>query len=129
MKDHKANLIAKIRDRSAVVGYVGLPFAVEKAKLGFRVIGVEQNPARAAKVNRGENYIGDVRVGKLGTRKLIRSERRWWPPVQGRRYVVERISSEKDRLAQSTGSGVGRMESRMHASRSDPHKHAINSLR
>ncbi len=58
-------LLRKISDRSAVVGvvglgYVGLPLAVEKAKLGYRVLGVEQNPVRAEKVNRGENYIGDV---------------------------------------------------------------------
>jgi UDP-N-acetyl-D-glucosamine dehydrogenase len=58
-------LLAKIRDRSAVVGviglgYVGLPFAVEKAKAGFRVVGIDQNPRRTAKVNAGENYIGDV---------------------------------------------------------------------
>lgn len=55
----------KIVERTAVVsviglGYVGLPLAVEKAKVGFKVLGIEQNPVRAAKVNRGENYIDDV---------------------------------------------------------------------
>ncbi|MGC8968842.1 MAG: nucleotide sugar dehydrogenase [Thermus sp.] len=60
----------KISRRSALVGvvglgYVGLPFAVEKAKMGFRVLGVEQNPLRAQKVNRGENYIGDVKDEEL----------------------------------------------------------------
>jgi len=44
---------------------VGLPFAVEKAKVGFRVLGVEQNPSRVQKVNRGESYIGDVGVEEL----------------------------------------------------------------
>ena len=58
-------LRARIDDRSAVVGvvglgYVGLPFAVEKAKVGFHVIGVDQNPQRVAQVNNGENFIGDV---------------------------------------------------------------------
>ena len=58
-------LRARIDDRSAVVGvvglgYVGLPFAVEKAKVGFHVIGVDQNPQRVDQVNRGENFIGDV---------------------------------------------------------------------
>lgn len=61
----KESLLGKILSRTAVVGvvglgYVGLPFAVEKAKVGFRVIGIEENPARAAKVNRAENYIRDV---------------------------------------------------------------------
>ena len=61
----KADLIEKIKNKTAVIGvvglgYVGLPFAVEKCKVGFKVVGVEQNPARAAQVNRGENYITDV---------------------------------------------------------------------
>ena len=56
----------KIRDRTAVIGvvglgYVGLPFAVEKAKVGFKVLGIEQNPEKAAMVNRAENYISDVK--------------------------------------------------------------------
>jgi UDP-N-acetyl-D-glucosamine dehydrogenase len=64
------SLIEKIRSRTAIVGvvglgYVGLPFAVEKAKVGFKVVGVEQNPRRAERVNRGENYIGDVRDEEL----------------------------------------------------------------
>ena len=58
-------LLGKIKDHSAVVGvvglgYVGLPFAVEKAKVGFRVVGIEQNPKRADRVNTGNNYIEDV---------------------------------------------------------------------
>lgn len=62
---YKAELLSKIRDKTAVVGvvglgYVGLPFAVEKAKVGYRVIGLDRNPLRVAQINRGENYIGDV---------------------------------------------------------------------
>ncbi len=58
-------LLTKIQDRSAVIGivglgYVGLPFAVEKGKVGFKVVGIDQNPARAAQINRGDNYIPDV---------------------------------------------------------------------
>lgn len=61
----KDALLKKIRDHSAVVGvvglgYVGLPFAVEKAKVGYQVIGIEQNPRRAEQINRAENYIPDV---------------------------------------------------------------------
>ena len=42
------------------LGYVGLPFAVEKAKMGIQVVGIDRSETRVASVNRGENYIGDV---------------------------------------------------------------------
>jgi UDP-N-acetyl-D-glucosamine dehydrogenase len=62
--------LEKIKNRTAVVGvvglgYVGLPFLVEKAKVGFRVVGIDQNPRRADMVARGENYISDVEDGEL----------------------------------------------------------------
>lgn len=65
VRDLVNSLIDRIRSRTAKVGvvglgYVGLPFAVEKAKVGFDVIGIEQNPLRAEAVNRGESYITDV---------------------------------------------------------------------
>jgi UDP-N-acetyl-D-glucosamine dehydrogenase len=68
--DRQDVLVTKIVDRSCVVGvvglgYVGLPFAVEKAKVGFRVVGIEQNGSRADQVNAGENYIGDVKDEEL----------------------------------------------------------------
>ncbi|NMA68456.1 MAG: nucleotide sugar dehydrogenase [Desulfitobacterium sp.] len=60
----------KIEKRQATVGviglgYVGLPLAVEKGKVGFSVIGFDINPARVAQVNAGENYIGDVKDEEL----------------------------------------------------------------
>ncbi len=66
----------KIRDRTAKVcvvglGYVGLPFAVEKAKVGFSVLGIEQNPQRVALVNQGDSYITDVDSQSL--QQVIRS--------------------------------------------------------
>jgi UDP-N-acetyl-D-glucosamine dehydrogenase len=64
--DLKENALERIQNRTARVGvvglgYVGLPFLVEKAKVGFHVVGIDANPERTAKVARGENYIGDVR--------------------------------------------------------------------
>jgi UDP-N-acetyl-D-glucosamine dehydrogenase len=58
--------LERIRDRTALVGvvglgYVGLPFLVEKTKVGFRVVGIDQNPQRAEMVGRGESYISDVK--------------------------------------------------------------------
>lgn len=69
MTDESADAVnslkEKIQQRSARVGvvglgYVGLPFAVEKAKVGFTVTGIERNPGRADRVNRADNYITDV---------------------------------------------------------------------
>ena len=55
----------KLRDRTAVLGvvglgYVGLPLAVEKAKAGYRTIGFDIQASKVAMVNAGTNYIGDV---------------------------------------------------------------------
>lgn len=55
----------KIVDRTAIVGvvgvgYVGLPLAVEKAKVGFEVIGYDRNPIRVDQIKQGLNYIRDV---------------------------------------------------------------------
>jgi UDP-N-acetyl-D-glucosamine dehydrogenase len=68
------DLLVKIQNHTATVGivgmgYVGLPFAVEKGKVGFKVVGIDQNPARAATLNRGENYIPDVKDDEL--RELV----------------------------------------------------------
>jgi UDP-N-acetyl-D-glucosamine dehydrogenase len=55
----------KIIKKQAIIGivglgYVGLPLAVEFARKGFNVIGVEQNLQRKKMINRGVNYITDV---------------------------------------------------------------------
>ncbi|MFI5346831.1 MAG: nucleotide sugar dehydrogenase [Elusimicrobiota bacterium] len=42
------------------LGYVGLPLAVEFARAGFRVTGIEASPARIGALKRGRSYIGDV---------------------------------------------------------------------
>lgn len=55
--------ILKHTAKVAVVGlgYVGLPFAVEKAKVGFPVTGIDQNLKRATMAKEGLNYIKDVK--------------------------------------------------------------------
>lgn len=60
--DQTRTIILEHKARIAVVGmgYVGLPMAVEKAKVGFDVLGIEQNSQRADMINRGINYIPDV---------------------------------------------------------------------
>jgi UDP-N-acetyl-D-glucosamine dehydrogenase len=65
----QADPVARLKDRIVShkarigvvgLGYVGLPFAVEKAKVGFEVIGIEQNSDRVEQVNRATSYIGDI---------------------------------------------------------------------
>ena len=68
--DHKTQLLQKITSRSAVVGiiglgYVGLPLAVNFAEAGVKVIGFEKNQDKVDKVNKGSNYIGDIRDAVL----------------------------------------------------------------
>jgi UDP-N-acetyl-D-glucosamine dehydrogenase len=55
----------KIRNRTARVGivglgYVGLPLAVEFAKAGFNVTGIDLSESKVAKVNAGQSYIADI---------------------------------------------------------------------
>ena len=70
LDDAVAALKEKIASRTALVGvvgvgYVGLPLAVEKAKVGFTVVGYDRNAERVAKINAGENYIRDVADAEL----------------------------------------------------------------
>ncbi|HTX04085.1 MAG TPA: NAD(P)-binding domain-containing protein, partial [Candidatus Acidoferrales bacterium] len=67
---HAATLKKKLSDHSALVGvvgvgYVGLPLAVEKAKVGFNVTGYDRNPIRVDQLRQGLNYIRDVNDREL----------------------------------------------------------------
>jgi UDP-N-acetyl-D-glucosamine dehydrogenase len=58
-------LKSKIRDREARVGiigmgYVGLPLAVEFARAGFRVDGIDLDVRKVRNINAGRSYIADV---------------------------------------------------------------------
>jgi UDP-N-acetyl-D-glucosamine dehydrogenase len=55
----------KIRSRNARagivgLGYVGLPLAVELAKAGFHVTGIDLDPRKVQQINEGRSYIPDV---------------------------------------------------------------------
>ena len=61
----KKRLLEKIEKKELKVGvvglgYVGLPLAVEKAKVGFKTIGFDIQKQKVDMVNEGHNYIGDV---------------------------------------------------------------------
>jgi UDP-N-acetyl-D-glucosamine dehydrogenase len=60
----------KIRARTARVGvvglgYVGLPLAVEFARAGFHVTGIDVQETKVDALNRGESYIQDVPTAAL----------------------------------------------------------------
>ncbi len=78
MKTVWSQFQTRIQDRTARIGiiglgYVGLPLAVETAKAGFSVVGVEIDAARAAAINRGESYIADVPQDDV--QRLVAAER------------------------------------------------------
>ena len=55
----------KIRSKRARVGivglgYVGLPLAVEFAKAGFTVTGIDISEEKTRRVNAGDSYVGDI---------------------------------------------------------------------
>lgn len=61
----KESLLEKIKEHRMNIGvvglgYVGLPLAVEKAKVGFKTVGFDVNAQKVKMVNEGKNYIGDV---------------------------------------------------------------------
>lgn len=61
----KKRLLERIEKKELKVGvvglgYVGLPLAVEKAKVGFKTIGFDIQKQKVDMVNEGHNYIGDV---------------------------------------------------------------------
>jgi UDP-N-acetyl-D-glucosamine dehydrogenase len=61
----------KIKARTARVGivglgYVGLPLAVEFAKAGFSVTGIDVQKDKVARLNRGHSYVQDVPSTALG---------------------------------------------------------------
>lgn len=47
------------------LGYVGLPLAVEFGNMGIRTIGIDVNQGRVDQLNKGENYIQDVKDEEL----------------------------------------------------------------
>ncbi len=47
------------------LGYVGLPLAVEMTESGHPVIGIDVSEERAALINEGRTYIGDVEESRL----------------------------------------------------------------
>ncbi|MBN1563917.1 MAG: nucleotide sugar dehydrogenase [Anaerolineae bacterium] len=65
MTDYKQQLLDRLENRTAKVGvigmgYVGLPLAVEFARAGYQVVGLDVLPDKVAMLNAGKSYIPDV---------------------------------------------------------------------
>ncbi len=65
-------LIAKIRDKSAIVaivgmGYVGLPLMLRFSEVGYKVIGVDIDASKVERLNRGESYIEHIKPATIAT--------------------------------------------------------------
>lgn len=72
----KTELLDKIKNRTAIIGvvglgYVGLPLAVEIAKAGYTVIGFDVQDKTVHMVNEEKNYIRDVIDSELS--EVVRS--------------------------------------------------------
>ena len=103
------NLQEKIRSRSARVGIVGLgcvglPLAVEFARAGFEVTGIDVSQTTADRVNRGDSYVGDVLRAVL--KPLVESENlRATSNFFSRARPGRHQHLRADALAQDQGSG------------------------
>src|SRR6185369_5137044 len=72
MNQIAGNLLKKIEGRDARVGivglgYVGLPLAVELAKAGFTVTGIDLDDRKVWAINNGQSYIPDVSTKDVET--------------------------------------------------------------
>jgi UDP-N-acetyl-D-glucosamine dehydrogenase len=69
---HLEHLIAKFEDRSAVIGivglgYVGLPLTLRYSQVGFKVLGIDIDAAKVAKLNAGASYIEHIGAAHIET--------------------------------------------------------------
>ena len=62
--------LQKLQSRNATVGivglgYVGLPLALRFVAVGYRVVGIDNDPQKVAALNAGESYIGHIPAEKI----------------------------------------------------------------
>ncbi len=69
--NNQNELLARLKDKTAIVGilglgYVGLPLAVVFAEAGFHVIGIDPDKRKVDTICRGESHIQDVTSQQVG---------------------------------------------------------------
>ncbi|MEP1472127.1 MAG: nucleotide sugar dehydrogenase [Halieaceae bacterium] len=62
--------LQKLQNRDATVGivglgYVGLPLALRFVAVGYRVVGIDNDPQKVAALNAGQSYIGHIPEEKI----------------------------------------------------------------
>ena len=62
---HQADLLEKLHTRQALIcivglGYVGLPLSLTYAEVGYRVLGLDIDQAKADAINQGQSYIKHI---------------------------------------------------------------------
>ena len=67
---HLKHLIAKFKDRSAVIGiiglgYVGLPLSLRYSAVGFKVLGIDIDAGKVGKLNAGDSYIEHIAAAQI----------------------------------------------------------------
>lgn len=75
----KEKLLAKIRDKSAVIGivglgYVGLPLALRFAETGYKVLGFDTDDTKVRALNEGRSYIGRIPAWRISEAKKAKLE-------------------------------------------------------
>ncbi len=78
MGTHEAALLAKARDRTALIGivglgYVGVPLAVEFAEAGYTVLGFDVTKRVVDGINAGRSHVQDIPSARLG--KLVQARK------------------------------------------------------
>src|SRR4051812_40583846 len=66
----KEQLLAKLAERSAVIGivglgYVGLPLALRFSEVGFRVLGIDIDATKVEALNAGRSYIELIKAASI----------------------------------------------------------------
>lgn len=67
---NQAELLEKLRSRQALIGivglgYVGLPLSLTYAEVGYRVLGLDIDQAKADAINQGQSYIEHIDGGRV----------------------------------------------------------------
>ena len=67
---HLEPLTTRLRERTAVIGivglgYVGLPLTLRYAEAGFRVLGIDIDGSKVEQLNRGESYIRHIAAADI----------------------------------------------------------------